>query len=467
MRIRIRKGLDLAIGGAPRQSIESAREPETVALFEHDLPRGRYLLRVAVGDRVEAGQTLFVDRRRPAIVFPAPITGRVIRARRSEPGEGLVVEIQRESVGAGASAPASAPIGVPEHATAEGAPHRGRARPLALDSVLRLERGEVVSRLLAAGEWPALRSRPFGGIPDPEASPDALFIRAMDTNPLAAKAGIVLEGRMEALRLGVAALSRLLDGSVYVCCEPELELPLADLERVRVVRFEGPHPAGLAGTHVHRLHRLRAGAVVWTIGYQDVVAIGQLFGSGEREVERVVALAGPLVREPRLVRACIGSNSEELVRDALRPGACRIVSGSVLTGRRAASGESHLGLGHEQLVVLPEVEDEEPRGWMVPGRFGARGVPPWRRANRVTTALHGEPRAMFPLSVFESVVPLRIPVGLLLRALAAGDAQAARRFGALELVEEDLALCTHLCPAKLEYGGLLRAALDRLEAGRP
>lgn len=463
MWIRIRKGLDLSIEGAPRQAIEQAREPETIALFENDLPRGRYLLRVAVGDRVESGQTLFVDRRRPEIVFPAPIAGRVIRARQSEPGEGLVVEIQRESGSAGAPAPAI----VPGSSAPEGGADRLTPRPLALDSVLRLEREEVVARLLAAGDWSALRSRPFGGIPDPEASPDALFIRVMDTNPLAAKAGVVLEGRMEALQLGVAALSRLLEGSVYVCCDPDIDPLLSDLARVRVVHFQGPHPAGLAGTHVHHLHRLREGATVWTIGYQDVVAIGHLFGTGRREAERVIALAGPLVRDPRLLRARIGSNTEDLVHGELLPGACRIVSGSVLTGRRAASGESHLGLGHEQLVVLPESEDGGPRGWIVPGRFGARSVPPWRRAPRATTALHGLPRAMLPLPHFEAAVPLRIPIALLLRALAAGDFEVAKRFGAIELEEEDLALCSHLCPAKLEYGGLLRVALDRLEAGHP
>ncbi len=461
MRIRVRRGFDLVIEGAPRQAIEPAPESHTFALFEHDLPRGRYLLRVAEGDRVEQGQTLFVDRRRPSIVFPAPAAGRVIRAQRSTPGEGLVVEIRREARTDRGSAGTDAPGPVASTSGAE------RARPLPLESVLRLEREEVVARLLAAGDWSALRSRPFGGIPDPEARPDALFIRAMDTNPLAASVRVVLDGRMEALRLGVAALSRLLAGSVYVCCAPDLELPLADLERVRIVRFEGPHPAGLSGTHVHHLHRLRAGASVWTIGYQDVVAIGHLFGAGERDVERVVAVAGPLVCEPRLSRVRIGSHSEDLLRDGLRPGVCRIVSGSVLTGRRAASEESHLGLGHEQLIVLPEVDEAEPRRWSVPGLLGARSVPPWRRVPRATTALHGVRHAMLPLPIFEAAVPLQLPIGLLLRALAAEDFEAARRFGALELVEEDLALCSHLCPSKLDYGVLLRTALDRMEMPRP
>lgn len=464
MTIRLRQGYDLPIDGAPRQEIGRTHPPARIALLERDLPRSRHVLRVAVGDRVRVGQTLFADRNRPSIVFVAPVAGRVVMATPSDPRSPLAVVLEVEGDGGSRGGDGD---GDGDGLGIGGDRRDGRAQdesPRSLDEILRLGRDEVTRRLLTAGEWPALRERPFGRIPDPEAVPDALFVRGMDTNPLSPKAAVVLQGRMDELRVGVAVLSRLLAGPVFFCCEPALAPPLEDLERVRVVGFSGPHPAGLPGTHIHHLMPLRGERRVWTIAYQDVVAIGHLFATGEREVERVVALAGPHVVDPRLVRVPIGASSEDLVRGELRPGPCRIVSGSLLTGRRAASGEAHLGLGHEQLLALPEADGAGPDAWDVPGWPRPRRVPPWRRRRPVTTAHDGLPRAMLPMPYFEDLVPLRLPVALLLRALAAGDLESARRFGALELEEEDVALCSLLCPSKLEYGALLRHALDHLGA---
>ena len=447
MRVKLRRGLDIPIPGAPRQTIERAPETRSVALLGHDLPRAHYVLRVSPDDRVRTGQVLFVDRRRPEVVFTSPASGVVTRTQHGDGREPIAVVIEvdaREEAGAGPSEVFPA---------------------CPLEEAVRLDRAEVTRRLLAAGEWPSLRVRPFGSIPDPGSVPDALFIRAMDTSPLAPRASVVWSDRLDDFRIGTAVLSRLHDGPVFVCCDPGSDPPVADLDRVRVVQFEGPHPAGLAGTHIHHLFPIRDGRAVWYLGYQETLAIGHLFRTGRVDLERVVALAGPLVRNPRLLRTRVGSSTEDLVRDELLPGECRIISGSLLSGRRAATAESHLGRGHEQISVVPEEPDHRKTSWLLPGLLGARRVPPWRRPAGNTTALHGAARAMLPLHLFENAVPLRIPITLLLRSLAAGDFESARAFGALELEEEDLALCSYLCAAKLEYGELLRSALDAFGAG--
>jgi len=423
--------------------VDSASAVTTVALLGDDHPGLRCDLRVEEGERVALGQTLFVDRQRPVLRFVSPGAGRIAAVHR---GEGrrllaVVVELDGEAC---VEFPSVSP---------------GAVRDLGREA--------TVERLLCSGAWVSLRARPFGGIPDPDTAPAAIFVRAIETDPLAADPSPLLRGRSHDLGLALCALAQLTDGEVFLCTGSG-DLPeLPDHPRIRAVRFSGPHPAGLVGSHIHRLCRVSANRRVWYLGCQDALAIGALLRTGRPDVERVVALGGPLVRRPRLLRTRLGASTEGLVRGELAPGECRIVSGSLLSGRRAVRPAAFLGRYHEQLCALP-LRGEGPAragGWLVPRRGGARRVPAWRRLPDWTGELHGPRRAMLPLDLFERVVPLRLPVGLLLRALAAGDVESAERYGALELEEEDLALCSYLCPAKLDYGPLLRSALAEIEAG--
>ena len=446
-RIVIREGLDLSISDAPPAVVTEECRTAEVALLGADHAAVNASLRVAEGDRVLLGQTLFVDRRRPEIRFASPASGIVRRARPEEGPTACLVVVEAE----------------PDD---EGLDFSFAASDVA--RVLESEPGELVARLLEAGEWPSILERPFDRIPDPDSAPDAVFVRLMDTSPLAPASAPILAGRDEDLRIGVAALSRLAQagaGPTFVCAPPGLEPPVEDLPGVERICFDGPHPAGLPGTHIHHLFPLREGRRVWHVGLQETLAIGHLLRTARPDPGRVISLAGPHVREPQLIRTRRGASTEELVRGRLLPGECRVVSGTLLSGRTATRPESFLGRFHQQVSALPEVAEPSGRSWLVPFRRRGRPFPPWRRPATWSTERHGAPTAMLPLDVFDDIVPLQIPIALLLRALAAGDLESARRFGALELAEEDLALCSFLCPAKLEYGALLRAALDRFETG--
>jgi Na+-transporting NADH:ubiquinone oxidoreductase subunit A len=441
--IRLRRGLDLPIPGAPEQVIHAASRPHTVGFLVDDFPGLRLSVQVQMGDRVRTGQTLFTDRRRPEIRFNAPATGSVVAIERGDTRNLVAVVLEVDDDEYISFAPATeAQLG---------------------DA----SREQIVERLLETGEWVGLRTRPLGRIPDPGAVPDAIFVRAMDSQPLAADAAVVLGERADDLRHGLTALARLTDGPVFVCASPGTRPTLPQESRVRLVEFEGPHPAGLVGTHIHHLLPVSASRRVWYAGYQDVLAIGHVLRTGRLNPERVISLAGPLVRRPRLLRTRLGASSEDLVRDELEPGDCRVISGSVLDGRRAARPGGFLGRYHEQICAIGEREPPRPRAWLVPGRRHGRRVPAWRGRGSWEAAVRSPSHAMLPLDVFERVVPLRLPISLLLRSLAANDFTAARTYGALELEEEDLALCSYLCPSKLEYGALLRGALHDLEAQLP
>jgi Na+-transporting NADH:ubiquinone oxidoreductase subunit A len=209
--------------------------------------------------------------------------------------------------------------------------------------------------------------------------------------------------------------------------------------------------------------------VVWHLGYQDVLAIGRLFTTGRLDVERVVALGGPMVNDPRMVRTRLGANTEELMAGELLSGKARIVSGSVLSGRRAAGWARFLRRYHVQVCALAEGSPREFLSWIKPGFGKYSAIPAYagsmlkRRRRAFTTSQNGSPRAMVPIGNFEPVMPLDILPAPLLRALIVRDTDTAQALGCLELDEEDLALCSFVCPSKYDYGDALRATLTQIE----
>jgi Na+-transporting NADH:ubiquinone oxidoreductase subunit A len=264
-------------------------------------------------------------------------------------------------------------------------------------------------------------------------------------------------------------LATLTEGQVYVCTAAGTEFPAGSADRVRQEQFSGPHPAGLAGPHIHHLAPVGAGKIVWTIGYQDVIAIGRLFLDGQLYNQRVVALGGPQVKQPRLLRTQLGVDLQELCAGELQEGESRIISGSVLGGRKVQAGTAYLGRYHNQVSVLREGRYREFLGWMSPGvgkhsslGIYLSGLLPTRLLP-MTTNTNGSERAMVPMGTYENVVPMDILPTQLLRALIVGDTEVAQQLGCLELEEEDLALCSYVCPGKYEYGPILRDNLTLIE----
>jgi Na+-transporting NADH:ubiquinone oxidoreductase subunit A len=328
----------------------------------------------------------------------------------------------------------------------------------------------VRALLVESGLWTAFRTRPFGKVPAPSTTPHAIFVTAMDTRPHAPPVDGVLAGREVDFDAGVRSVARLCAGRTYVCKAAGSTVTAPPVERVTVEEFAGPHPAGTPGLHIHTLSPVDLDRTVWHIGYQDVMAIGRLVATGRLDVERVISLAGPGAARPRLLRTRLGASTDALTRNELLPGAHRVISGSVLDGR-TAQGDIHgyLGRYHQQVAVVPEGGERELFGYIAPGRdkFSIWGVVlgHWAKARRLalTTTTNGSPRAMVPIGAFERVMPMDLMPTFLLRALITRNVEWAEELGVLELDEEDLALCTFVCPGKVEYGPLLREMLARIE----
>lgn len=411
--ITITRGFDIAAKGAPRQEIVPA-PAGALALLGEDLPGLRPVFHVEEGEPVRAGQSLFSDRRRPGITYTAPAAGTVrsITRGRRRSLDVLLIDAQGEEA-------------------------------VRFDPPKAPDRASVIALLCESGLWPSLRARPFGRIPDPESSPQAIFVTAIDTAPLSPDPAVVIRPHADWFRRGAEALRHLTDGKVYLCARPGADLPTP--AGVETAGFKGPHPAGLAGTHIHHLHPVGNGGSVWQIGYQDVIAIGCLFETGQLWTERVVAFAGPLAADPVLLRTRPGADLRELAKGRLREGGARLLSGSPLDGRPAR----YLGRYHRQVTAMaPRHPYERPKG-------------PLSRLGRF---LRTGPPALVPNGAHERAAPARVLPVPFLRAIAIGDLEAARRLGALELVEEDMALLSHLDGH--DYGALLRQTLDELEAAQ-
>ncbi len=443
--INIRRGLDLPITGAPRQSIEAGPTVRSAALVGFDYHGMKPTMAVQVGDRVKVGQLLFTDKKTEGVRYTSPAAGTVSAINRGYQRvlQSVVIDIDGDETETFASYSA--------------------------DQLASIERQSVVDNLVNSGLWTALRTRPFSRVPAIDSTPVSIFVSAMDTNPLAADPQLVIAEKADSFANGLKVLSRLTEGKVYVGHAVGANLPQVGIGSVVYETFGGKHPAGNVGTHIHFLQPVSANKIAWTIGYQDVIAVGDLFTNGQLTVERIVSLAGPQVEDPRILRTRLGASIEELTAGQLKGGENRLISGSVFGGRNTSSATSFIGRYHNQISVLAEGRERPFLHYIGAGanRFSVLNLYISKlfggKKFNFTTSANGSERAMVPVGAYEKVMPLDILPTQLLRALIVGDTDTAQQLGCLELDEEDLALCTFVCPGKYEYGPILRDNLTLIE----
>ncbi len=441
----IRRGLDIPISGAPAIAPPEPASGTPAAVLGLDYHELRPRLAVRVGQPVRKGEVLVTDARHDGIRLVAPVAGKVTAVHRGERRRLLSVVVEP---GEAPDRSVSLPGGHPD----------------------RMSDGEIRSLLVQSGMWSALRTRPFSRVPRTDAVPSSILVTAINTEPLAPPAEAVMAGREEDLNVGLDVLARLTPGLVYVCNGPGGTLGGRTRGRISHEEFAGPHPAGLPGTHIHTLDPARRGKEIWHLPAADAAAIGRLFAAGELDTERVISLAGPGVRRPRLLKVRCGASTDALVRGELAAGTQRVIAGSVLSGHTAMGEETgYLGRHDQQITVLPEGGKRKQPAWAALGfdvftvtrAFMSAFFP--RQAYDFDTSTHGAWRPMMPLEAFEDVMPLDLLPTPLLRALAARDSLRAESLGCLELAEEDLALCTFVDPGKNDWGRALRRVLSMIE----
>lgn len=449
MHYTIKKGLDLPITGSPEQTITEGNAVSSVAVIGMDYIDMKPTMKVQEGDRVKLGDVLFTDKKNEGVQYTSPGCGVVTTINRGARRvlQSVVVELDGDD--------------------------EVEFSKYAVDQLLKLDAEAVRKNLVDSGLWVAFKTRPYSKIPGISTSPAAIHVSAMDTNPLAANPAVVIAQDEEAFKNGLVVLSRITDGKVYVSKAEGSNIPEVSSDCagcVEVNEFSGPHPSGNSGTHIHFIDPVSLTKTAWTIGYQDVIAIGKLFTTGRLNVERVVALAGPMVNQPRLIKTRLGASTENLVENEIKDHVqVRIISGSILSGRKAVNWADYLGRYHVQLSVLQEGRERQLLGWLNPAgekfSFTNALFSSFNRSKKMAfdTSSHGSPRAIVPIGVFEGVMPLDILPTQLLRSLVVMDTDSAQSLGALELDEEDLALCSFVDSGKHDFGQALRANLSHIE----
>jgi Na+-transporting NADH:ubiquinone oxidoreductase subunit A len=444
MVFELKEGLDIPISGKPVQDIQPGPAITSVGLLGDDYIGMRPTMLVNVGDQVKLGQPVFSDKKNEGVIYVAPGAGTVKAINRGAKRKFDSLEIE---------------LAGDEEVTFQ-----------QFDNVDELEREQVQSQLVDAGMWNAFRTRPYSKVPQLNTDPNSIFVTAMDTNPLSAEPELIISSNKELFTTGLHIVSKLTQGKTFVCTRPDSRIPGEEIPDVVMEEFQGPHPAGLAGTHIHFLDPVSPNKTVWTIGYQDVIAIGYLFTTGRIMTERVVAVGGPVVAKPGLLKSRLGACLDDFFADgATDLNNARVISGSPLCGRKSVPTKNYLGRYHNQISVVGEGNQREFLGWQMPGfdKFSITKIygGSWLKDKLfpLTTSTGGSKRAMVPVGTYECVMPLDMLPTPLLRALISGETEDSQMLGALELDEEDLALCTYVCPGKYDYGSILRENLTLIE----
>ena len=477
--ITIRKGLDLPIGGKAELRLTDARSIATYAVKPTDFVGLTPRLLVEEGAIVNAGDALFCDKNDERIRFTSPVGGHVKAIVRGEKRKlmEVVVEADFKSAGSTGSDYKSSPT-FPLQNT-----------------------DEIKGAMLQCGLWTMLRQRPFGTVANPDDRPKAIFVSAFSSAPLAPDYDFVMQGKEEAFKKGLEALTHLTDGVVHVCFRPGQNLSnvlgkgkhTGSSPRIITHFIKGPHPSGNIGTQIAHIDPINKGEVVWTMNIQDVAVLGELVSTGAYRPEKVIAVAGPNIKNAHYYRVKAGACLSEITKaqllnneypkmdteDAEKKN--RIISGDVLSGTQIAA-DGFLGAYNDLVSILPEGDYYDFMGWLMPGfrkfsfsrtflsgfmpksTFKPFGItlPRFENLWKFDTNTHGDERPLVFTGNFERVFPFDIYPTQLIKACIVGDIELMENLGIYEVEPEDFALCEFIDTSKTDIQSIIREALEKL-----
>ena len=446
--IKIKKGLNIPINGKPAEEINDSKNSRSVALLGDDYIGMKPTMLVEEGDEVRLGQALFEDKKNPGVIFTSPAGGKIESINRGNRRalQSVVIEIAKDE-------------------------EFLEFKSFSENELTEATSDEVRKQLIASGMWTSFRTRPYSKVPSIDSSPSNLFISALDTQPLSPNPENIINLKKESFDFGLLVLRQLLDCPIHISTAEDSNLSISEDDNIKLHTISGPHPAGLVGTQMHFISPASLSNINWSIGYQDLIAIGLLFKTGKINVERIISIAGPQVNNPSYFKTRLGACSDELTAGELTQRENRIISGSVISGREAIGPYAYLGRYHNQISVVaePNSKDREFMNWLTPGPRKFSKIPIFlsslfpNKIFKFKALMNGSDRPIVPIGLYEEVLPLNLLPAMLLRNIVLMDTEKIQALGGLELDEEDLSLCSFVCPGKYDFGSLLRAGLTKIE----
>lgn len=435
--IKIKRGLDIPLSGAPTADIENDSITERFGIVPDDFPGYKWKAAVEPGQTVKAGEKLLYAKEDDSICLVSPANGTVEEVHRGE----------RRKI---------------EYVSVKGKADLGKAvTPAAGD------RESILETLKKSGLFAMLRQRPFDMVPFMPDVPRDIFVTAFDTAPLAARMLDFTDSKM--LEKGLEILAKLTDGKVYLSVPTNSGITSRIAE---VVEFEGPHPAGNVGTQIAVINPINKGEVVWTLDAITAARIGRLFNDGTLDFTAYVALSGPDVRNPHIIKTTIGADIMPLLKGQITDGEehKRVISGNVLTGKKVTADDSFLRFPYRQITVIDEGDDaDEFMGWasLNPRKYSVSGTFPTflkglGKGFHFDARLRGGHRAMIMNNEYDKVFPMDIYPEYLIKAIMAKDIERMEKLGIYEVASEDFALPEFVDTSKIELQKIVRDGLDYL-----
>lgn len=444
--INIRKGHNIRISGSPENEYFSRPKSKTVSIQPNNFRYVKPKLLVKVGDKVDIGSPIFFDKVQPDIKWASPGSGEIkeiiLGDRRSV--ENIIIELNEEE---------------------KSVLHT----PVKYQEISSLGKAKVTDQIMEANLWPMIRQRPFNKIADPNDTPMAIFVSGFNSAPLTVNLDFALRYKQSVFQAGLNVLNQLSNGNVHLTFEVDTNCEtLTAARNVNLHTVNGPHPSGNVGIQIHHINPWKPNEVIWVINAQHVLTIGDLFLKGIYDPSIVATVAGPGVKNPAHIQTRTGASIETFLLDNLNSDDNRIISGDVLTGQET-NLNGFLGYYDTTISVVPNSNEREFLGLLKPGNEQSRysvtnAFISQNKSNfNFTTQQSGSLRPMVPINAWENMLPMDIYPNALYRSILAEDFEEMEGLGLLECDEEDFALCSFVCPSKIDVGSVIRHGLNLMK----
>ncbi|WP_165731918.1 Na(+)-translocating NADH-quinone reductase subunit A [Polaribacter sp. 20A6] len=438
--IRIKKGLDIKLIGAAEKTTKEVSLSSIYAVKPEDFHGITPKLVAKEGAEVKAGEVLFYSKSDERILFPSPVSGKVVEVIRGARRKVLAVKISADTT--------------------------QEYKDFGAKDADKMSAEEVKNHLFASGCWPFVKQRPFDVVANPNQAPKAIFVSGYASAPLAADLDFTLAGKEAELQAAITAVSKLTEGKVHVSVGANSNSPLANIKGIELHKVSGPHPSGNVSTLIANIDPINKGEVVWVVTPQDLIVIGELLLTGRYNATRTVALTGSKFSNPQYVTAIAGATIADVTAGNLVNDNTRIISGNVLSGKQVKEADS-LGYYDNQITAIPEGDDYELFGWNKPvfnkistsRALTFSWLTPKKKYD-LNTNTNGEHRAFVVTGSYENVFPLDIYPMQLLKACMYKDLDEMEALGGYEVAPEDFALTEFICVSKQPHQKIIREGLD-------
>ena len=423
-KITIKKGHDINISGLASREFSSSPTQNFVSISPQDFNYIKPKLLVKEGDRVTLGDALFFDKINPDVKWPSIASGTISKIVFGERRAviDIIIEVDKD--------------------------REANIEPI--NQVNLSSRDDVKGFIQKNNFWPFFTQRPFNKVVDPSDTPKCIVVSLADSSPLANDLSFSLAENKDDIISALSNLKKLTDGNLYVAVRGDNFSFLSDYDFINLIQVEGPHPSGNVGVILNKVNPLNQNEVVWTVQGSHLPILGKLFSKGILDFSVNINTVGPAVK-PSYFKSRIGARFD-LHKDSLLMENVRIVSGNVLTGKKIDI-DGFLGFYHSSFSVIEESFSRPFIGWLHPGGKSKYSVfnaylGSNKKSYDFTTLQNGSNRAFVPVDAWEKVFPMDIYINALARSIEANDIDEMEQLGIYECDEEDVALCSFVCPSK-------------------